>query len=373
MEIRARFVLIGVFVVAVIAAGFGFVYWMENVGGLAKRTSYQIRFDQSVAGLLLGSAVQFNGIRVGEVTDLKLDKDDPRRVLVSIAVASDTPIRADTSVGLAFGGLTGVPEISLIGGSPSSPPPAASDGGLPLLVASENAGSSWTDAAREAFSQIDTVLSDNSDALKDAIANLDTFSKALAKNSDNLDSIVAGLVRLTGGEASKPSGNAILAAPSDFATLATLPTKQLVIARPTDVVALETQRILVQTGSTIAPSFPDVQWSDSTPLLLQAKLVESFENAGLAKVSSDTSGLTSDYTLLIELRAFQIVAGDEPTAEIDFTAKLTDASGAIVATKRFHETAPVAAMQADDAVAGFDKAFGAAAHALVVWTLPQMS
>ena len=210
-------------------------------------------------------------------------------------------------------------------------------------------------------------------SLKDAISNIDTFSKALAKNSDKLDGIVDGLARLAGAGAAKPSGNAILTAPTDFPPLATPPAKQLIVARPTDVVALETQRILVQTGSTIALGFPDVQWSDSTPLILQSKLVESFENAGLQKVGSDASGLTADYTLLIELRAFQIVAGDAPTAEIDFTAKLTDASGAIVATKRFRETAPVAAMQADDAIAAFDKAFGAAAHALVDWTLPQMS
>ncbi len=135
MEIRARFVLIGLFALAVIVAGFGFVYWMENTAGLGERTLYQVRFDHSVSGLLLGSPVQFNGIRVGEVTDLALNPGDPRQVLVTIAVAADTPVRADTTAGLAFGGLTGVPEIALTGGSPDAPPPQASDGGLPLLVA----------------------------------------------------------------------------------------------------------------------------------------------------------------------------------------------------------------------------------------------
>ncbi len=362
MEIRARFVLIGVFVVAVIAAGFGFVYWMENVGGLAKRTSYQIRFDQSVSGLLLGSAVQFNGIRVGEVTNLKLDKDDPRRVLVTIAVASDTPIRTDTVVGLSFGGLTGVPEISLTGGSPSSPAPAASDGGLPLLVAAENAGSSWTDAAREAFSQIDTVLSDNSDALKDTIANLDTFSKALAKNSDSLDSIVAGLVRMTGGSAKTPGNVVELAAPKEFPPIANEPSGQLVVARPSAPVALETPRILVQAADgSLAPGFEDVQWGDNLPLLVQTKLIESFENAGYSRVASDVSGLASDYQLMIELRAFRVTAGDTPTADVDFTAKLADAGGNIVAAKRFQASVPVAAMDATSAAAALSEAFGKAA------------
>jgi phospholipid/cholesterol/gamma-HCH transport system substrate-binding protein len=371
MEIRARFVLIGVFVLAVVAAGFGFVYWIENTSGLGKQTSYRIRFDQSVSGLLLGSAVQFNGIRVGEVTDLKLDKDDPRRVLVTIAVAADTPVRADTTVGLVFGGLTGVPEIALTGGSPSSPPPAASDGGLPLLVASDSAGANWTDAARDAFSTFDTVLSDNSDAIKDAIANLDTFSKALAKNSDNLDAVVAGLVRLTGGSTKVPGAVVQLAAPKDFPQLAKEPAGQLIVGRPSAPVALETQRILLEAADgSVAPSFDEAQWGDSLPLLVQAKLIESFENAGCSRVASDLSGVSAEHQLLIELRAFRVVAGDTPMADVDFTAKLADSAGTIVSSKRFQASAPVAAMNANAAAAALSDAFDKAATDLVDWTLP---
>ena len=69
METRARYALIGLFMLAVILASFGFVYWLENKGGFAERKTYQVRFQGSVSGLLIGSAVLFNGIRVGEVTN----------------------------------------------------------------------------------------------------------------------------------------------------------------------------------------------------------------------------------------------------------------------------------------------------------------
>ena len=52
---------------------FGFVYWLNNAGGLSERTVYQVRFENTVSGLLPGAAVLFNGIRVGEVTGLQLD------------------------------------------------------------------------------------------------------------------------------------------------------------------------------------------------------------------------------------------------------------------------------------------------------------
>src|ERR1700688_4611261 len=115
METRAPFVVVGAFVLAAIAAVFGFVYWLHNTGGLGPRASYHVQFEGSVPGLLVGAAVLFNGIRVGEVADLGLAPDNPRRVNATISVASTPRVRADTKVGLEFQGLTGVPVIALEG------------------------------------------------------------------------------------------------------------------------------------------------------------------------------------------------------------------------------------------------------------------
>ena len=94
METRAPFVVVGAFVLAAIVAVFGFVYWLHNTGGIGPRATYHVQFDGSVPGLLVGAAVLFNGIRVGEVTDLGLAPDSPRRVNATISVASTTPVRS---------------------------------------------------------------------------------------------------------------------------------------------------------------------------------------------------------------------------------------------------------------------------------------
>jgi phospholipid/cholesterol/gamma-HCH transport system substrate-binding protein len=94
MEIRARYVQIGAFTLAVLAAGFVFVYWLNNAGGLRQRVVYRVQFEGPVSGLLRGSAVLFNGIRVGEVTNLALNADSPRQVQAIIAVDRSTPMRA---------------------------------------------------------------------------------------------------------------------------------------------------------------------------------------------------------------------------------------------------------------------------------------
>src|SRR3990172_5099204 len=100
MEIRARYIQVGAFVLAVIVAGFVFVYWLNNAAGFSDRTIYRVRFQTPVAGLLGGSAVLFNGIRVGEVTGLDLNQRDPREVMVMIAIAPAPPGRSATQGGL---------------------------------------------------------------------------------------------------------------------------------------------------------------------------------------------------------------------------------------------------------------------------------
>ena len=50
METRAPFVLVGAFVLAAMAAAFGFVYWLHNTGGLGPRTDpHRVAYDDVVA------------------------------------------------------------------------------------------------------------------------------------------------------------------------------------------------------------------------------------------------------------------------------------------------------------------------------------
>jgi len=148
METRARYALIGLFMLAVIVASFGFVYWLENKGGFAQRETYQVRFQGSVSGLLIGSAVLFNGIHVGEVTGLSLSADRPQDVVATIAVARGTPIRDDTEVVIETQGLTGGAAVALKGGTSSEPLPATEGGAPPTLIAAPQAGQDWTQSAR---------------------------------------------------------------------------------------------------------------------------------------------------------------------------------------------------------------------------------
>src|ERR1700686_2829470 len=239
METRAPFVVVGAFVLAAIAAVFGFVYWLHNTGGLGPPATYQVQFEGLVPGLLVGAAVLFNGIRVGEVTDLGLAPDNPRRVNATISVAATTPVRSDTKVGLEFQGLTGVPVIALEGGKL-----LANSGEVTTLIADPAAGEGMTQAARSALRRVDSVLADNAEPLKNTIANLQVFSEGLARNTGKLDGIVAGLEKMTGAGSPAQKVTYDLRAPQDFGHPDKTVKGQLAIPEPTAVAMLETQRML---------------------------------------------------------------------------------------------------------------------------------
>jgi phospholipid/cholesterol/gamma-HCH transport system substrate-binding protein len=372
METRSRYALIGLFMLAVIVASFAFVYWLENKGGFSQRDTYQVRFQGSVSGLLVGSAVLFNGIRVGEVTNLALSADAPDQVIATIGVVRGTPIRGDTQVGLETQGLTGGAAVTLRGGSADAPLPMAEGGTPPTLVAPPLASQDWTAAARDTFQHVDTILSENSDSLHSAIKNIDTFSGALARNSDKVDGILAGLERMTGGgtnPAEVPTFD-LVAASSFPAPPAEAPNWTLVIPEPTTLMGFNTDKILLQPASGESVPLANARWGDNLPVLFQAKVIQAFENAGYAKqVSRTRDNVTGNYQLLIDIRSFHVLTADEPKADIDFVAKLLDQDGKIVSAKEFEASAPAAGSDAQAYVTAFDTAFGKLVTELLGWTI----
>lgn len=371
MEIKARYRLIGLFMLIVIGMGFGFVYWLQNAGGLTQRKSYSIHFQDTVGGLQIGAAVLFDGIRVGEVTGLVLSPDNSHLILVTISVDKATPLRADTLARIDFQGLMGTAAVSLRGGSQNLPK-LNTMAAPPALVADPAAGQDLTQMARGVLGRLDKIFAENSTDLHDTLANLKTFSATLSKNSGRLNTIIGGLERTFAAPPKPPMAIYDLKAPRDFPPLKQAPAPvQLAIADPTTILTFDTQQILVkpQTGPTHA--IENAQWGDSVPRLLQEKFIQSFENAHyLGAVTRPLDGLQVTDRLLIDLRAFDIVAGPQPHAVIEFTAKILSKDGKIVGARLFHAEAPAKSVDAAGATAALDAAFGKVATDLVGWVAP---
>jgi phospholipid/cholesterol/gamma-HCH transport system substrate-binding protein len=373
MENRAPYALIGLFVLAAIAAVFGFVYWLNSAGGLGARTIYQVRFENTVSGLLTGAAVLFNGIRIGEVTDLRLNPDNPNQVTATIAVAVGTPVRPDTQASLDFQGLTGVPVVTLQGGS--APADSWPQGQARTLNADPQAGQSMTRAARDTLRNLNDILNENSKPLHETITNVQKFADALGRNSNRIDNIAAGLEKMVGGpSATAPHVEYDLTAPRDFSGLGTPSQKQIVVTEPVSALMYETRKIVVYPEGGDDAAFAGAEWSDNIPKLLQLKITQSLENAKIvAAVARPAENLNADYRLLFDIHAFQIETKPANSAKVEISAKIIDQDGRILASQVFHAEGPVAKLDAATAAAALDSAFGKTMRDLVPWAASVIS
>jgi phospholipid/cholesterol/gamma-HCH transport system substrate-binding protein len=369
METRARYAVIGAFVLACIFAAFGFVYWLQNSSGLGQ-TVYRIQFDQPVSGLTTGSSVLFNGIRVGAILSLKLDPQDPKRVVTTIAVDPATPIRADTLVDISFQGLTGAPAISLRGGTANAPALTAQNGQPAELKSGPEVGQNLTDSARATLKRIDDILDENKKPLGTAISGLSKFADMLGKNSGRIEGLIGGLEKLAGVGPKPVIAVYDLVAPTTFAPSNKPAEAQLVVPDPTSILAYDTQNILIRSAAGTYTTVENAKWADNLPKLLQARIVQSFENAHqLKSVSRPGDQLEGGFRLEIGIRNFQIALEPKPTALAEFSVRLLGDKGNVVGTRIFKTSVPAESTEAPQAVAALNQAFAKIATELVTWTV----
>ena len=168
MERQANYVLVGVIGVVLLISAFVFVVWFAHFQFNQKYDMYQVHFRGPVSGLGKGAEVQLNGIKVGEITQIALDKKDANLVITDLQLESGTPVRVDSTATPVTQGITGVKFVQISPGSPSQPFLRKVSKLHPPLIASRRSGMEdlMNDATRltangaEALGQVNKLLSD---------------------------------------------------------------------------------------------------------------------------------------------------------------------------------------------------------------------
>ena len=120
MERKAHYALIGTFVLVSLAALLAFTAWLSNAQFDKKFDNYEISFRGGVQGLSEGTEVRFNGLKVGDINELRIDPNDNNSVIVDIQVESNTPVDFESVGRMEPLGLTGLNYIQIIPGGPNS-------------------------------------------------------------------------------------------------------------------------------------------------------------------------------------------------------------------------------------------------------------
>ena len=205
MENKSHAFIAGLFVIVLALAGTAALFWFGGKKELTR--DYVVVTKQNVTGLNPQAQVRYRGIRVGKVSDIRLDPDDVRNILITIVVAEEVPVTRGTTAKLGFQGSTGLAHILLEETGKDTtlledddPPPRIAM--VPSLI--DELGDSGADALRQArqfLTNASEVLNPANRAKFSALlANAEGFSGQIKPTLDNLNATLVQVRALLNDE-----------------------------------------------------------------------------------------------------------------------------------------------------------------------------
>lgn len=200
METKAHHIIVGVLTLTLLLGVLAFVLWLTKADSERAYKQYDVLFKEPVSGLTIASPVQFNGINVGEVTRLSLDKDDARVVRARIQINAETPVTQATVASLSLLNITGASGIALEQ-SVAQSPPINNGEGIPEIIAEPSQLTQLRLSTEELFVNVSQMISNanrlfsdtNMQSIESILTNVDTFSTELAQQSSSIASVLDNL------------------------------------------------------------------------------------------------------------------------------------------------------------------------------------
>jgi len=150
-----------------------------------KTDSYTVRFEESVSGLEVGAQVKYNGVRVGQITDIRIDRERLDLVVARLELREGTPVKKDTTAVMVAMGITGLKFVELTGGSRAAerlPPGSEIRSGQSVIGTLEGKAQDIAVKMELALNKINTVLTEqNLQGIREIIANVSQLSGDLSK------------------------------------------------------------------------------------------------------------------------------------------------------------------------------------------------
>jgi phospholipid/cholesterol/gamma-HCH transport system substrate-binding protein len=202
METRASYVTVGAFVMICLLGLIVAMLWLTGAQYREEYIYFRTFFNGPVTGLGRGTIVRYNGIDVGNVTQLEFDPADPRRVIATLQTTPTLRLRADSIASIESQGLTGASYVEIAGGAPDSPLLTAQPGQeYPVIPSKPSTLQQLQQNGPELVSRFSVVgerMSDllndeNRKSLSELLANLRNTTKVIDAHEEDLDAMLANL------------------------------------------------------------------------------------------------------------------------------------------------------------------------------------
>jgi len=200
METRAHYVAVGAFVLAMVFLAFTAVLWLAGTQFAIAYNHYDIYYRGAVSGLSKGARVEYNGIPVGQVSDIELDPKDVERIRVTVEIKAGIPIKEDAKAEIQTNILSGVSTILITRGTEAAPLlTKKADEERPVIQARRSTFASLAAKGPELMEKLDTILDHVNDLLNDdnrkafsaALDHVEKFTGTLADHRDDVGKLVS--------------------------------------------------------------------------------------------------------------------------------------------------------------------------------------
>jgi phospholipid/cholesterol/gamma-HCH transport system substrate-binding protein len=215
METRAHYVAVGVFVLVLIAVGFGGVLWIARTQLTTQYAVYDVYFRGPVSGLREGAVVEYNGVPSGRVKEIRIDPSNVEQIRVTVEVENNVVIKQDAAANLETNILSGVSYVQIAGGTQDSPVLTAEAGSrYPVIRSRRSRLASVTARLPQILAKVDEAVDhlndllgeDNRKAISVLLANLRTVSDDLATDTKPALTAMTSLLNNLDRSYSEPGG-----------------------------------------------------------------------------------------------------------------------------------------------------------------------
>ncbi len=176
---------------------------------------------------------------------------------------------------------------------------------------------------------------------------------------------------VSGCASSKKLDTFDLSSPSPAVSASRKQGRQILIAAPSALKALDGENVVVRSGPHSISYLKGAQWADRLPSIVQSRFVQAFESTHrLGGVGRPGDGLAIDYQVLSEVRTFDIDVERGNNAVVEIAIRiLNDKNGTVRASRVFRSSSPVSGPGNDAYISALDRAFDNVTSDVVSWTL----
>ena len=206
MESKVNYTSVGAFVLILTIALFIFITWLSAGLSTKHYKNFLVIMHESVAGLGINSSIKYNGVNVGTVKKIFLNKQNPEQVRLVLQIEEHTPITEGTTATLNSQGLTGITYLALQGSDSNlNPIPHLPGEKYPIIKSTPSFFFRLDTALRDLNNNMNQITHDingvlggeNPLLLKKILNNLSVSSHHLAAQSKRLDAILINTARST--------------------------------------------------------------------------------------------------------------------------------------------------------------------------------